>query len=268
MVLAAGTIHVQANDFDASIAKARENVQSGNYAKALDEVRRARTLNSRDYRSYYYEAMAQLGLGQKTEARAAVQAAQERAPASAKEALQKLAQLTTDAGPSTPAVAPPSTAIIVSCTFSGKQKKYYRNEEEEKEMPEKTQIFRIENGKFEYWNSDRNYWGNMAACSRSQTETQTEKLSDGRTKTTSRYPVKCNLTADLFSSESNSEFSFSSIGSSRDITRSLDRYTINRLTGAYTAETITSWTEGRDWTETYRGFCRAAKDPSITQPKF
>ena len=269
MALNAGP--VWANDFDKAIAQAREGVEKSSFAQALEAARRARALNPGDFRSYYYEAMAQLGVGNKAEARAAVKAAQERAPASAKDALQKLALMAAEQPFASPEVTQQPKAVIVSCTYSGNKKSFHSSGQEEvAAIPEETKIFRLEDKSFQYWNSQFNTWSGITACSRiSESVTTSDRRRDGRTITNTEWPGECRAAPDRFYAKTINDYGQDRPDVIADITKIIRSLSINRLTGVYLAEEYTYWSDSRlPWKEEYSGVCRPAKDPSAANPKF
>ena len=267
-LMASSWVAAQPADYNASIAEARDGVQNSQFAPALEAALLARKLNPKDYRSYYYEAMALLGLGNKAEARAAVKAAQELAPASAKDSLQKLAQMAAEPAAASSEPAQTSKAVIVSCTFSGRGFAYHATKEEVKDFAETTEILRLEDRNFQIWSTKENRWLSYEICSRRESETRTSR-HQGVTLTTTQEPVECRATADRFYSKSVRKYKWDPpyAHSIREETSTL---IINRLTGAYSLEKQSFWLlEGsRPWRDEYSGVCRPAKDPSAANPKF
>ncbi len=227
----------RAADYDSAIAQARDNVQKSQYTPALAAARRARAMNPKDFRSYYYEAMSLLGLNRRAEAQQAVQAARERAPASAKAALDKLADMVTDNPPQVAKeVAPASGAVFVSCT--------YVTTRDGESGRENTQVFRLERGNFREWTGSE-WSANQCIFSNYITDSKSEGISH-----------KCEMDETRFLLASTYTF--------KETLRITENWSTSRMTGNYSGgqvmrgEVITS-------EKFASGACRAVPDPSAGQ---
>jgi hypothetical protein len=238
----------QPADYNESIAKARESIQKSQFTPALEAALQARKLNPKDFRSYYYEAMALLGQGKRDAALVAVQAAQERAPASAKPSLDKLAQMAADTGPE-PAkeTKPASSAVFVSCTYVETDLK------DPPEVKERTSVYRLERGNFQTWKADDGEW-DLNQCIFANTVVNAKVYSD--------IEHKCEVDEQRFkwSSEDLDDKGWKDSRS----------WSISRMSGKYNASRIyVKIKDGTRFGTTATGSCRPVKDPSADlKPKF
>ena len=234
----------------ASLKAARDELQLQHFDKARAAAEQASKADPKDYRAYYYLAMAELGLGHQDLARAHVDKALALVPATARPSVEKLS------GMITAQAAAASPAVIISCTFSGERRASYSAEPYV--IAEKTDIMKIGAGTFQWWNEASSTWVGE------------------------RCPPVANA-SDAWSINASCEFNERVLGYTYEAhelgadTVHTDAVQINRLTGAYTQTATQTYgpnqpklptLAGVTIKETRSGSCRATRDPAEAKPKF
>ena len=234
----------------AGLKTARDELQLQHFDKARVAAEQASKADPKDYRAYYYLAMAELGLGHQDLARAHVDKALALVPAALRPGVEKLS------GMITAQATAASPAVIISCTFSGERKASYSAEPYV--IAEKTDIMKIGTGTFQWWNEASSTWVGE------------------------RCPPVATA-SDAWSIKASCEFNERLIGYTYEA-RQLDADTvhtdavqINRLTGAYTQTATQTYGPNQPKLptlanvtikETRSGTCRATRDPAEAKPKF
>ena len=188
--------------------------------------------------------MALLGQGKKVEAAQAVQAAQQRAPASAKASLDKLALLATDgAAEQSKDAAPPPGVVFVRCT-------YVQTQLSDKSEVERAYTWRLERGNFQRWSEVHSEWStNMCVAANMWEGSNLQEFTD--------LTHKCEVTDDRFQLAS---------AHNTGPARISVTWSINRMTGRYQGEWAYkngSYVSG----DSSAGSCRPVKDPAPDQTR-
>ena len=236
---------------EASVKLARDELEQQHFDKGRAAAEQATAADSKDYRGFYYLAMAELGLGHQDLARTAVDKALTLAPASARSGVVKLSKMI---GAASTAKANAAPAVVVSCTYMST---FSSSSNPKEDTPsEHSELFKIEGQSFSYWDEKLSLWKPFACPM---------KVNEGWTVENS-----CEVNERTFG------FNKKESDSQSDSAHS-DTLLINRLTGASEWKSLSEYGAKQPkypglantfFKITRIGSCRAARDPAEAKPKF